>query len=196
MTEHPRSDEIAAVLAQCMPYSGPWSGAFFRATVTSYANLADLLSGKGSARFGGRWNPPGCRSVYGSLDPHTAMSESLANYEDHGIPLSQAMPLVFVGINARLQAVLDVTSAEFLAPLGLTISDLLRVDWQAEQDAGREGLTQAIGRAAYVAGVEGILVPSARVSASQNIVVFPQRRRKGSSLRVENARRLPKKKGR
>ncbi|HEX4141912.1 MAG TPA: RES family NAD+ phosphorylase [Pirellulales bacterium] len=194
MLEHPRSEEIAAAIAQCMPHAGVWSGTFFRATATSYANSVDLLSGKGSARSGGRWNPPGYRSVYGSLDPHTAMSESLANYEDHGIPLSQAMPLVFVGVDAHLQAVLDVMSTEFLDRLDLTIAGLSQFDWQAEQDAGREALTQAIGRAAYAAGLEGILVPSARVSAARNIVVFPQRRRKGSSLRVENARRLPKKK--
>ena len=143
MTEHPRSSEISAAIAQRMPHAGAWSGTFFRATVTSYANSVDLLSGKGSG-VGGRWNPPGYRSVYGSLDPHIAMAESLANYEDYGIPLSQAMPLVFVGVNARLQAVLDVMSAEFLDPLGLTVAGLSQIDWQAEQDAGREALRKRL----------------------------------------------------
>ena len=42
----------------------------------------------------------------------TKMAESLANYREFGIPVSQAMPLVFVAVVAKLQKVLDLTAAE------------------------------------------------------------------------------------
>jgi RES domain-containing protein len=196
MQAHSRSDEISAAIANCIQSATAWSGTFFRATTTSYANSLELLSGKGSQKHGGRWTPPGLfRSVYGSLDPYTAMSETLGQYENYGIPVSQGMPLVIVGVIARLQAVLDIDSLEFLSPLGLTVADLVQVNWNSEQDAGHEALTQAVGRNAYAAGLEAILVPSSSVAAKRNIVIFPRRRRKGSSIRIENVRELPKRKG-
>ena len=103
------------------------------------------------------------------------------------------MPLVVVGVTVKLQAVLDIAAAEFLNPLGLSIADLTQLNWRAEQLADREALTQAIGRQACAAGLEAIIVPSARAPLKRNIVVFPQRRRTGSSIRIENVRKLPTK---
>jgi RES domain-containing protein len=195
MQHHPRSADIANAMAACLPHVGAWDGTFFRMTTVSYANRLDLLTGKGSQVHGARWTPKGrFRSVYGSLDPHTAMAENLGNYEDYGIPISQAMPLVVVGVVARLQSVLDISAAKFLDPLGVSIADLAQLDWKAEQAADREALTQAIGRQAYAARVEAILAPSARTPVGRNIIVFPQNRLKGSSLRIENVRDLPKRK--
>jgi RES domain-containing protein len=193
MQAHPRSAEIAAAIAKCIRHVDAWEGAFFRFTTIRYANRVDLVSGKGSQVYGGRWNPKGSfRSVYGSLDPHTAMAEVLGSYRDRGIPISKATPRVVVSIAARLQAVLDVSSNEFLDSLGLSISDLTQLDWKAEQLAGREALTQAVGRQAYAARLEAIIVPSTRAPAEKNIVVFPRRGRRGSTMRTENARDLPK----
>lgn len=120
------------------------------------------------------------------------MAEALANYRESGIPVSRAMPLVFVGVVAKFQAVFDITAKPFLDALGLTIADLISVNWKAEQAAAREALTQAIGRLSYAANVEALLVPSARLAGEYNIVTFPRRRRTGSSVRIDNVRRLPK----
>lgn len=59
--------------------------------------------------------------------------------------------------------------------LGLSITRLFAVDWRAEQDAGREALTQAVGRGAFEAGLQGLLVPSHahRKAKGVNVVVFP-----------------------
>jgi hypothetical protein len=46
-------------------------------------------------------------------------------------------------------------------------------------DKRREALTQAVGRIAFEAGLEGLLVPSAQVRKSKNLVVFPENLRLG-----------------
>jgi RES domain-containing protein len=105
---------------------------------------------------GGRWTPPALfRAVYGSLDPHTAMEEALGNYQDRGIPISRAMPLVVVAVHFKLKAVLDVTAAAFLNHLGLSTAALTQLDWRAEQLAGREALTQAIWPFGLCRGIRG-----------------------------------------
>lgn len=70
-------------------------GIVFRSVTPKYARSADLLSGAGSRRVGGRWNPPGhMNAVYASLDAESAMREVLSHYRDHGIPEHEAMPRV------------------------------------------------------------------------------------------------------
>jgi hypothetical protein len=68
--------------------------------------------------------------------------------------------------------VLDLTDRKFVAGIGLSLT-LLRAPWQAHQDAGREAVTQAIGRAACAAGFDGILSPSARRKGGVNLTMFP-----------------------
>ena len=48
-------------------------------------------------------------------------------------------------------------------------------DWKAIQNRGEEALTQALGRACWQAGIEGILVPSAPSPKGVNAVFFPDR---------------------
>ena len=58
--------------------AGKLSGTVYRSCDPKYATSADLLSGRGSRLYGGRWNPIGVTSIYGSFDPETAMAETLA----------------------------------------------------------------------------------------------------------------------
>ena len=158
-----------------------------------YANRHDLLAGVGSRTLGGRWTPPGqFRAVYGCLEPETAMAESLANYRELGIPVSQTMPLVFIAVVVKVQEVLDLTAGRVQARLGISTRKMIAVHWQSQQDRGDESLTQALGRVAWEEKLEGILVPSARRRGAMNIVLFPSRRRRGSSWRVQRVRDLPK----
>lgn len=121
------------------------------------------------------------------------MAESLANYHEFGIPVSEAMPLVFVAVTVKAQSILDLTLADVQDELGVTSRRMASTPWKALQERGEEALTQAIGRLAWEESLEGILVPSARVRGSVNIVLFPSRRKRGSSWRIQRARKLPRK---
>jgi RES domain-containing protein len=55
------------------------------------------------------------------------------------------------------------------------MADLLGEDWSATAADRREGGAQAVGRAAFVIGLGGLIVPSQARPAGQNIVVFPRR---------------------
>ena len=120
------------------------------------------------------------------------MAESLGNYRAYGIPLSKALPLVFVAIEMSLQFVLDLTNETVQKELGITTTKLVATDWKAEQAAGREALTQALGRLGWQFKLEGLLVPSARRKRALNLILFSTRRRPGSSWRIQRARDLPK----
>jgi RES domain-containing protein len=100
---------------------------------------------------------------------------------------------VRVAINLQLQRVLDLSSPAALKALGVTRKELAAVDWEVEMDAGNEALTQAIGRLAFDAKLEGIIVPSSRTEGGKNLVLFPGRRLAGSSWKIVGARELPKK---
>ncbi|MCE9552147.1 MAG: RES family NAD+ phosphorylase [Planctomycetes bacterium] len=52
-----------------------------------------------------------------------------------------------------------------------------------------------MGRIAWEAKLEGILVPSVRQPGGSNLAIFPSRRLPGSSWRIVGARDLPKKSG-
>lgn len=178
-------------MQRCLALAGPWSGTAFRFATIQYANRADFLSGAGSGKRGGRWNPPGAfHCVYGSLDPQTALDESNASFTAYGIPLDQARPRILASVQLKLQSVLDLTSNDCLRILRTSRKQLVTLDWEAEQDHGREALTQAIGRIAWEAALEAIIVPSARADGL-NLALFPSRRRRGSSWKIRGARDLP-----
>lgn len=60
----------------------------------------------------------------------------------------------------------------------------LREDWRALQNRGSESISQAVGRAAYKVGLEGLLVPSLAAPGGGNLVAFPDRLRPGSRIRA------------
>jgi RES domain-containing protein len=193
MQTHPQSKQLKSGLKKLLSKAGPWQGAIYRFVEVAYANRSDLLSGAGARNYGGRWNPPRFNCVYGSLDPTTAQEESYATYDRYGIPRAKATPRVRVAIDLQLQRIVDLSSSAALRALGVTRKELAAVDWEAEMDAGKEALTQAIGRLAFDEKLEGIVVPSSRAAGGKNLVLFPGRRLAGSSWKIVGARELPKK---
>jgi RES domain-containing protein len=192
MIDHPETARLRAVIESLLPQAAAWSGTMYRFATVRNAARSRFLTGRGSRRFGGRWNPSGLfNCVYGSLDPHVAVDESRAAFLASGIPPEQIPPQVLVAVRLRLRSILDLTNRANLAKLTLSPGNLAAVDWEAEQSAGREAITQAIGRLAWEARLEGILVHSARVHAA-NLAVFPGHRLRGSSWRIVGARQLPK----
>lgn len=181
---HPDSARLRNAAGAARKSAAEWSGPFYRSATPRYAGSADLLSGFGARKHGGRWNPPGAFSaVYGSSSPETAVAEALATFRHYGISIADAMPRVIVALEAKLDAVLDLTDPRTRSLLKVSRRALREEPWRERQEAGIEALTQAIGRAAHEAGFDGLQAPSAPVPAGWNLVVFPQRARPGA-LRV------------
>jgi RES domain-containing protein len=168
----------------------PWAGVIFRSVSPKYAAPAALLSGEGAFRSGGRWNAPGVRAVYGSLEPGLAADESFNALLQHfGWENRDVPPRLVVAIRCSLESVLDLTGPPplFAEP---ELADLLREDWRGLNAAGMESRSQALGRLAAELG-EGLRAPS-RVRSGQNLVIYPPRLRPGSKLEVLGRDWLPK----
>ena len=186
MTPHPEFERLAAAVRR-LP-SGPWRGVAYRSASPAYAGSRDLLSGEGVRRHGGRWNAAGAfPAVYASLTPETAVAEALAQFRYYGIPDADAMPRVLVALDASLAALADLTDGRTRRVLRVSRRRMRADSWRAAAERGRESLAQAIGRAAYDARLEGLLVPSAADRKGVNLVVFPERLRPESRLEVHAA---------
>jgi RES domain-containing protein len=109
--------------------------------------------------------------VYGSTTASVALAESEANDRYFGIVCHKARLHVCIGMS--FARVLDLTVAPVLRKLGLKARDLQAEDWRKINGERHESLTQCVGRAACVAGVEALLIPSACVKGGINIACFP-----------------------
>ncbi|WP_076347092.1 RES family NAD+ phosphorylase [Paludisphaera borealis] len=192
MSHHPDSPRLERAVTRLLPAAVPFQGVAYRSASPRYANLHDLLTGAGARLSGARWNPPGSfPSVYLSLDPHTALDEVLAHFHHYALSIPSAMPRVTVAVSASLQRLLDLTDAEVCSSLRLSRRRLLTEPWREMQAAGEEAVTQAVGRVAFHAGVEGLLVPSAARAHGVNLIVFPANIDRSSLLEVLGAEELP-----
>jgi RES domain-containing protein len=171
-----------------------WSGVLFRSASPRYANKDDLLTGAGSKTAGARWNPPNSfRTVYASLEVETALDEVLAYFRRYHLPILEAMPRVIVALAAKLQRMLDLTDGGTRRLLGVSERRILAEPWREANRRGREAVTQAVGRLAYEADLEGILVPSAARNGGRNLIIFPANLDAPQSwLRILNKGDLPK----
>lgn len=162
----------------------------YRSASPRYATSRDLVTGEGAKQFGGRWNPAGIAAVYGSLTPQTALEETLAHAWYYGLPINTSMPRTFVSIQVELTQVLDLTVGSNRQSLGISEKRMLECDWRAERAAGREPITQQVGRLAAMASLEAILVRSSAENSGFNLVVFPDNLQKTSRISVVSPDRL------
>lgn len=189
---HPESERLQKAIERCASQAVRWTGTVYRSASPRYANRDDLLTGVGSKTAGARWNPPrSFPTVYSSLDPHTALDEVLAHFRHYGIPIASAMPRVTVSIQVLLGRVLDLTDGLTRSTLRVSERRMLREPWRAAQQAGREALTQSLGRLAHDLGWEALLVRSAARRGGVNLVVFPETLSRRSSLEIINVGELP-----
>jgi RES domain-containing protein len=145
----PTLEQLQTRLARLVASAASFEGAVYRSSTPQYATETDLLTGEGSRRFGGRWNPVGIAMVYAALTPETAMAETLAHYRYYGIPIADAMPRTFVAVEVKLQTILDFRNGDVRRRLQVSEGRILTVDWRAEMRAGREPITQRLARAAH-----------------------------------------------
>ncbi len=76
---HPRFAELRDLLRAHPEWFRPWRGTLFRFQTVDFPTLKDVLSGKGASWRGGRWNPRGLATLYGSTTDTTALEECKAN---------------------------------------------------------------------------------------------------------------------
>ncbi len=168
---HPRFAELRGEFRAHPEWFNPLTGTLFRFQTVEFPGPKDVLSGKGASSRGGRWNPPGLATLYGSTTDTTALEECKANDRYYGVETRG--PRLLVAIEARLTRMLDLTDAHRRRALGLTLEELAVEDWRKLQDAGKESFTQAFGRAVAEVGGSGLLARSAVVRRGVNMVIFP-----------------------
>lgn len=184
---HPESERLRRAVGRCGSRHVRWSGVVYRSASPRYANSNDLLAGIGSMRTGARWNPPkSFLTVYTSLDAHTALDEVFAHYRHYGIPIETAMPRVTVAVRVENNDVLDLTDAAIRSVLRVSKRRMLSEPWRTEQAAGREALTQALGRLAHELGLEALIVPSPARKGGVNLIMFPDNLVHGSRIEIVN----------
>jgi RES domain-containing protein len=171
LQRHPRFAELRNEFGSHPNWFTPWSGALFRFQAVEFPKPKEILNGRGAAQRGGRWNPPGLPTLYGSTTDATALEECKANDRYYGVETKG--PRLLVAIEARLPRMLDLTNPNLRRSLDLTLAELAAEDWRKLLAADRESLTQALGRAVASVGGNGLLVRSAAVKHGINGVIFP-----------------------
>jgi RES domain-containing protein len=167
---HPRFAELRDGFRSHPEWFTAWKGTLFRFQTVDFPTARDVLSGNGARHRGGRWNSPGFSTVYGSTTDTTALEECKANDRYYGIETKG--PRLLVAIEADLKRMLDLTQVGIRRALDLTLEELAAEDWRKLQAAGRESLTQVVGRAVADVGGSGLLARSAAVKRGVNVVVF------------------------
>jgi RES domain-containing protein len=191
MTPHNDFQNFYNVLADPR-YFTPWQGNVVRKQAPRWLSRPYRFTGLGSVRVGGRYSVKGLMpSVYASDNPATLDAE--LNYKGlkYGWQPSDFTTLLQIGMRWKLQAVIDLSSRAVLASLGVTGQALSACDWEGEQMADREPLTQAIARAAFERFAEGLVVPSARRLGGLNVVYFPTHRRDGTEILTNDEANIP-----
>lgn len=186
---HPRFAELRNEVLELNDWFAVWSGIFFRFQTLEYPAAKDILSGRGAAIHGGRWNLPGIHALYGSTTDSTALEECKANDRYYGLVTKS--PRLVVAVECRLQRMLDLTKPALRRKLGFTLAELAAEDWRRLLTKGRESLSMVIGRSIVEAGGSGLIAPSAAVKRGVNIVVFPGACR-GDQLHVVESEKLEK----
>jgi len=170
--------------------AGRLEAELYRVAGPRHTTADEMLAGVGAFRAGGRWNPPDVmNAVYLSRSPETAMHESNEHYRHYRLPLSDGMPKVVIAVRVVAGAVFDMTAAaDFPDP----VANLMAEDWRAVMARGEEATAQAVGRAVFAVGLQGILVPSKPDANGMNVLLFPERLTKKCLLEVLNADLLEK----
>jgi RES domain-containing protein len=191
VADHPQFETLRQRLVEAPELLRPWSGAAYRVTTLDYPSPKNILLGQGSYLHGGRWNArESFRAVYGSTEDTVAVAESRATADYAHVPWPFRTPRLLVAIELSLQSVLDLRRAEVGRKLDLRAEELGAEDWRRLQEQGEESLTQAIGRAVFTQGGEGMLVRSARVSDGVNVIYFPENQRSLSRATVLESEKL------
>jgi len=169
-----------------------WEGDVLRMATPRWLSAPYRLTGAGAVLAGGRCSVRGLTpAIYASTDPFTLTAELHHKGMRYGWSSSDFKTSLKIGMHLELQAMLDLTANHTLSVLKVKKQEILLCDWETEQNAGREPLTQAIARAAFENFAEGLIVPSARLKGGVNVVCYPSNRRDGSIIRTLDDGNIP-----
>jgi RES domain-containing protein len=186
---HPDYDKLLERVKTLASNAGALARVVIRATEPGYATTKDLLTGEGSRIHGGRWNGPASfATVYAAYKPATAIAESEAHFKYYGLDVADALPRTLVAIDVKLHRMLDLTDGATRNSLKVSEKRMTDDDWRKFNRGGEESLTQAIGRAAYEVGLEGLLVRAC--DGETNAVWFPGNLESASKTAIRNAKKL------
>ncbi len=190
-TPHPDFPRLFSALSGGSLFAS-WTGDVLRAALPRWVSQPYRHTGVGALLTGGRFNSPKLiPALYFSTSVETLNAEAEAWAQRYGWKVADLKAQTRFTARLELKAMLDLTAPATRTALGLTAVDLTTCDWKADQDAKREALTQAVGRAAFEHMAEGLVVPSARRPGGINVVVFPGHRRDGSRIVVKDEADIP-----
>lgn len=192
MNLHPEYARIRKGLQLALASAVAFRGTLYRACDPTYANTRDLLTGEGSRTVGGRWNGAGTFAmVYLAQSIEGSIAETLGLPGVFGFDPAARLPLTLVAVEARLDVVLDFTDARVRHALAVTLTTMNTCDWRSENAARREAITQAMGRAAFELGVQGIIATSAAKRTFKNLNVFPAHLGGRGHMKILRSDQLP-----
>jgi RES domain-containing protein len=142
-----------------------YSGKLYRALNPVYAR--EPMSGRGAARYGGRFNPKGVPALYTSTSVLTALRE--ANQ------VGDLQPTTLVCYRADIEMVFDTTNLAALETMGFDEIALADPTWRDQMRTAGEARTQRFARDLIAAGHNGLLVRSFAKGASagdMNLVLW------------------------
>jgi len=164
----------------------------FRQGVPRWISRPYRFTGTGSVVSGARFSVKGLMPrLYGSTELATLEAEAYYKSQRAGWTPAQFQPQLTIHMRWELQAVVDLMQAATLNALGVTTNDIVTCDWEKEQTAWLEPVTQAIARAAFENLAEGLVVPSARRTGGLNMVYYPSHRRDGTVIHTLDEAAIP-----
>jgi RES domain-containing protein len=129
--EHPDSDQLLRRVTTLAAHASSLRETVFRCSEPTYATQADLLTGEGSRKFGGRWNPPSSfATVYAACSDATALAESKAHFLYYRLDPADSLPRTLVAVDLKLAQVLDLTDGMVRKSLGVSATRMRGDDWR------------------------------------------------------------------
>ena len=111
------------------------------------------MSGRGAARRGGRFNPPGVNTIYLGQPDAVCLAEYQNMLDDQGLTRTRPGAFLLHTMQVRELEVLDLTQEVVRDRVSLSLDDVI---------GDSHDPCQAVGRAAHYLKIEGIVAPSAR----------------------------------
>jgi len=183
---HPHFPRFENLFRKLLPDASEVSRHLFRMVNPKFCKDTDIINGEGGRRASGRWNIKGLFCcTYASFTPETALEESLAATRRKNLPDEKALPRTLVCIDLHATKALDLTDGKIRQRCRVSMQQMRYEQWWIENLHNREAVTQALGRAAFQAGFEAMLVPSSTDTHHRtNVIIFPELLLKGSYLDV------------
>ncbi len=131
VSDHPDFDQLLRrIVALAVPV-GSLREVVFRCSEPTYATKDDLLTGEGSRKHGGRWNPPSSfATVYAAFSDATALAEAKAHFLYYGLDPADALPRTIVAVDVKLARVLDLTNGTVRKTLCMSATRMRDDDWR------------------------------------------------------------------